>query len=53
VIVICEIHRAERNVEAHRDGDDPRVPGTRFLVTFAELGTKYRMLDDTDTKEAA
>ena len=47
VIVIFQIHRAERNVEAHLDGDDPRVPGTRFLVTFAELGTKYRLLDDT------
>jgi len=53
VIVVYQIHRGERKLEAHHDGDDPHVPGTRFLVGFGELGTRYRPLDDKHTEEAA
>ena len=53
VTVIHQVHRANRNVEAYLEGDDPRVPHTRFVLSFGELGSKYRLLDDTRTEGAA
>ena len=53
VIVIYQVHRGERKVEAHLEDEDPCVPGTRFLVSFADLGSKYRPLDNTHAKDAA
>ena len=53
IVVIYQVHRGEGTAELHFDGDDPHVPGTRFLVSFAELGSKYQLLDDQHTKEAA
>ena len=53
IAVIYQVHRGERTAELHFDGDDPHVPGIRFLISFAELGSEYRLLDDQHTKEAA
>jgi hypothetical protein len=53
VVVIYQVHRGERTVEAHRVGEDPRVPHTRFVLAFPELGAKYRLLDEGDSREAA
>jgi hypothetical protein len=53
VVVIYQVHHADRSVEAHLEGEDPRVPRTRFPVGFGELGAKYRLLEGADAREAA
>ena len=50
VIVVYQVHRAERRVEAHLDGSDPTAGRSRFLLAFAELAAGYELLNDRHTR---
>lgn len=51
-VVIYQVHRAERRVEAYPEGADPRLPRTRFYVSFAELGSRYAPADGRESEAA-
>jgi hypothetical protein len=53
VVVVCQVHRGDRTVEAHREGEDPSAPGSRFQIAFQELSSKYRLLDERHSGDAA
>jgi hypothetical protein len=53
VVVIYQVHHADRSAEAYLEGEDPRAPRTRFQLGFGELGAKYRMREGDDAREAA
>lgn len=53
VVVVYQVHRGDRSVEAHLEGDDPHTAGTRFQLGFGELARDYRLLDGERGRNAA
>ena len=53
VVVVYRVHRGERTVEAHLDGDDPHAAGTRFQHAFRELASGSRLHDRRHRRAAA
>ena len=53
VVVVYEVHRGDRTVEAHLGADDPHAAGTRSQLAFRELASGYRLLDHRGRGAAA
>jgi hypothetical protein len=53
VVVVYQVHRGDRTVEAHLEGDDRQAAGARFQLAFRELASGYRLLDSGCGRTAA
>jgi hypothetical protein len=53
VVVVYQVHRGDRTVETHLEGDDPHTVGTRSQLGFRELARDYRLLDGERGRNAA
>jgi hypothetical protein len=53
VAVVYQVHRGDRTVDAHPDGDDPHAAGARFQLASRELASGYRLLDRGRGRTAA